>query len=139
MTGPDEVDALVRRIREGAPDAVDLLAALPSPCVVDAEGQSPFNVAIQAGNEAIVALLLANDDALEFAPAVHPADRVRLMKTIYSSEGIDDLELAALTCSSPSCLLSSNRISVGSSELLSYLIRRLKSVSSMMGSNLETM
>lgn len=87
-----DIDALNQLIREGAPNALDILAALPSPCVVDAEGQSPVNVAIEANNEEIFFLLVDADGALEFAPAVHSSDDAKLIKTIYQTEGIDDID-----------------------------------------------
>jgi hypothetical protein len=73
---------------------MEMLATLPSPCVVDDEGQSPFNVAIRGKNEAVVNLLLESDEALEFAPAAHDSESAKLMKFIYQSEGIDDIEVA---------------------------------------------
>lgn len=38
--------------------------------------------------------LFDNKEVLEFAPTVHPADSVKLMKMIYHAEGIDDIDLA---------------------------------------------
>lgn len=94
LTKLDDIDALNHQIRSGSPDALTALLTLASPCVVDSYGQSPLNVAIQFNNAEVMTSLLGNEEALEFAPAVHPMDSVRLMKTIYSSEGIDDIDLA---------------------------------------------
>lgn len=94
MAKLDDIDALNELIRTGSPDALDTLGAMPSPCVVDSEGQSPLNVAIQFNNAEVMKNLIDIEEALEFAPAVHPADSVTLMKTIYHTEGVDNIDLA---------------------------------------------
>lgn len=94
MTKFDDIDALNQQIRSRSPDALTTLLALPSPCVVNADGQSPLNVAIQFNNAEVIASLTGNEETLEFAPAVHPLDSVKFMKMIYSTEGIDDIDLA---------------------------------------------
>lgn len=94
MTKLEDIDALNHQIRNGSPGALTALLALPSPCVIDSDGQSPLNVAIQFGNAEVTTSLIENAETLEFAPTVHPTDSVRLMRMIYSSESLDNLELA---------------------------------------------
>ncbi|MGI9203539.1 MAG: hypothetical protein ACR2Q3_05995 [Woeseiaceae bacterium] len=94
MAELEDIDALNRLIRTKSPEALAAVQALLSPCVVDSEGQSPLNVAIQFDNAEVTESLLDSGDAVEFAPAVHSAESLRMMKTIYHMEGIDDIDLA---------------------------------------------
>ena len=90
----DDIETLNQHIRDGSTEALVLLTALPSPCVLDTEAQSPFNVAIQASNGPVIEALLAHPDALEFAPAVHPKERVNLMRLMFESEAGSDIDQA---------------------------------------------
>ena len=94
MASENDLKRLHDLIRAGSAGAVPALKALPSVCVLDEDAQSPFNVAIQASHTEAIETLLTVDEAREFAPAVHPADRVKLIKTIYGTEQLDDVELA---------------------------------------------
>ena len=91
----EQIDTLNRQIRSGSPDALTMLDALASPCVVDANGQSPFNVAIEAGNSAVIDTLLDDSEAREYAPEIHGKDQVKLLRQVYEVEahkGVDEAE-----------------------------------------------
>ena len=92
MTTNDDIDQLNLRIREQAPDALELLAGLPSPCAVDSAAQSPFNLAIEVNNTAVIKALLDDKDAREFAPAVHAKNTVQHMRFLLEMDENSELD-----------------------------------------------
>jgi len=90
----EQIDALNQQIRNGSPGALDMLATLASPCVADADGQSPFNVAIEVGNAPVIEVLLRNEDAIEYAPELLTKDQEKKLRKVYEFESHKGFEEA---------------------------------------------
>ena len=94
MTEASAVEQLNRRIAEGDPGVVETLASLPSRCIHDDALLTPFSAAIRHDHAAAIELLVEDEEARAYCPALdkHLLKQSRTIASMGTGKSLEAAE-----------------------------------------------